>query len=330
MKTLIFTCGDVNGIGPEITLKTINKIFNPAKRRVIFLCPASVFERAASLVNPSFPFQFYKSPETIHSFDHSVEIYDFEKVRFDIGRATKNSGACAAQAIEHAYKISVKISDSAIITSPVSKAAFELAGINFPGQTEYFASLSNSKKYLMVFLSRKMICALQTIHEPLQKVSNLITKEKIKLTLEILSDSLRQDVGIKCPSIGVLGLNPHSGEDGRIGTEEKRIVLPAIKELKQKNIQGPFVPDAYFATKRYQDFDATLGMYHDQVLIPFKMLCFDKGVNFTAGLPIIRTSPDHGTAYDIAELGIANPASMIESVRWAEKIITNRKKIYAR
>jgi 4-hydroxythreonine-4-phosphate dehydrogenase len=327
IKTLIFTCGDVNGIGPEITLKTINKLFNPAKRRIIFLCPVKVFEKAASLISLKFPFQFIVSSESIQDSGHTVYIYDFEKVKQDIGRATKHSGICAAHSIELSYALCTKLKDSAIITSPISKNAFELAGVKYPGQTEYYADLSNSKKYSMVFLSRKMICALATIHEPIMKVSGLLSKEKIKRSIEILASTLKEDIGIKNPTIGVLGLNPHAGEEGRIGIEESTIISPAIKELKQKQIAGPFVPDAYFATKRYLEYDATLGMYHDQVLIPFKMLCFDKGVNYTAGLPVIRTSPDHGTAYDIAELGMANPQSMIESVYWAEKIITNRHKI---
>lgn len=327
MNTLLFTCGDVNGIGPEIVLKTISKIFNPAKRRIIFLCPANVFEKTAALYNPSFPFHIIKSKESIQDSSHNVFIYDFNKVKQDIGKPTKHSGKCASEAIELSYQLSSALVNSAIITAPISKTAFELAGIAFPGQTEYYAKLSDSEKYLMVFLSKKLICALQTIHEPIEKVSRLLSKEKIIQTIEILSQSLVKDLGVKNPSIGVLGLNPHAGEEGRIGGEEKKIISPAIKEIKNKNIAGPFVPDAYFATKRFNEFDATLGMYHDQVLIPFKMLCFDKGVNFTAGLTVIRTSPDHGTAYDISELGIADPKSMIEAVYWAEKIIANRKKI---
>jgi 4-hydroxythreonine-4-phosphate dehydrogenase len=330
MNTLIFTCGDVNGIGPEITLKTIGKIINPAKRRIIFLCPANVFEKTASLINPAFPFRLIKSRESIQDSSHTVFVYDFEKANQNVGRPTKSSGICASNAIQLSYNLSSSIINSAIITAPISKSAFELAGISFPGQTEYYANLSGSDKYLMTFLSRKLICALQTIHAPVKEVSQLLSKNKIKETIEILLASLLRDLGIRNPNVGVLGLNPHAGEDGRIGREEVEIISPAIKAFKKKEIVGPFVPDAYFATKRFKEFDATLGMYHDQVLIPFKMLCFDKGVNFTAGLPIIRTSPDHGTAYDIADLGIADPRSMIESVYWAEKIIANRKKYDSR
>ena len=326
MNTLIFTCGDVNGIGPEITLKTIGKIINPAKRRIIFLCPANVFEKAASIVNPHFPFQIIRSKESIQDSAHTVFVYDFEKVKQDIGGPTKASGVCSANAIELSYEIASTTHDSAIITAPISKTAFKLAGIKYPGQTEYYAKLAGSDKYLMTFLSKKLICALQTIHVPITKVSKQLSKEKITETIEILFASLLRDLGIKNPTIGILGLNPHAGEEGRIGEEEVNIIAPAIKSLRRKEIAGPFVPDAYFATKRFEEFDATLGMYHDQVLIPFKMLCFDKGVNFTAGLSIVRTSPDHGTAYDIADLGLADPHSMIEAAHWAEKIIANRKK----
>ena len=161
---------------------------------------------------------------------------------------------------------------------------------------------------------------------PLKNVSEHITFEKIKNTIEILWNTLATDFNIKNPEIALLGFNPHNGEDGRIGNEEREIIIPAIKKLNNKFVYGPFVPDAFFGTKSYKDYDAILGIYHDQVLIPFKMINFDKGVNFTAGLPIIRVSPDHGTAFDIADFGIAKPTSMIAAVKWAEKIIMNRIK----
>ena len=329
MKTLIFTCGDINGIGPEISIKAINKLFNPAKRRIVFICPANVFEKTASFANPKFPFKFFKR-ENYDSLSSSfVSIYDLGNAKLDVGRPTKFSGKVSSDAIELSYQLSCNDNSSAIITSPTSKKAFELAGIKFPGQTEYYASLSNSHRFMMLFLSKKMICGLATIHIPHKTVSGSLTKQIIKQKIEILNEALQNDLGKGNPKIAVLGLNPHSGEDGRIGTEEIEVINPAIKEMRSRNVLGSFVPDAFFGTKQFKDFDAILGMYHDQVLIPFKMLNFERGVNYTAGLKIIRTSPDHGTAYDIAGFGIAKPTSMIEAAVWAEKIITNRSKNHA-
>jgi len=330
MKTLVFTCGDINGIGPEISIKAINKLFNPAKRKIIFICPASVFEKNISFIKPTFPFEIISRERKDALSANSVSILDFGKSKLDFGRPTKYSGKTASEAIELSHSIVNQISNSAIVTAPTSKRAFEMAGVKYPGQTEYFASLSKTEKFMMVFLSRKMICGLATIHIPLKEVSSSLSIVLLQEKIEIFSHSLRNDLGKNNPSIAVLGLNPHSGEEGRIGREEIDVIKPAINKVKKLNVLGPFVPDAFFWTKQYREFDGIIGMYHDQVLIPFKMLNFERGVNFTAGLDIIRTSPDHGTAYDIAGLGIANPASMIEAAIWAEKIIGNRIKANAR
>ncbi|KAF0151319.1 MAG: 4-hydroxythreonine-4-phosphate dehydrogenase [Ignavibacteria bacterium] len=326
MKTLIFTCGDINGIGTEIIIKSINKLFNPQKRKIVFLCPANVFEKNASIANPKFPFKFLKR-ENLDSLSSSyVSIIDLCNAKLDFGRATKVSGKVSAEAIELSYHLAKENEFAAVITAPISKIAFELAGINFPGQTEYYANLSNVNRFMMLFLSRKLICGLATIHIEHKSVSEKLSKELLKEKVSILSESLEKDIRKTNARIAVLGLNPHAGEVGRIGKEEIEIIFPAIKEIKNRSITGPYVPDAFFGTKQYRDFDAVLGMYHDQVLIPFKMLNFERGVNFSAGLKIVRTSPDHGTAYDISGLGVAKPTSLIEAALWAEKIITNRSK----
>ena len=326
MKTLIFTCGDINGIGPEISIKAIGKLFNPAKRKIVFICPANVFEKTASIANPKFPFKIFKRENNDSLSSSFVSIYDLGKTKLDFGRPTKISGKVSSEAIELSYQLACKDNSSAIITSPTSKKSFELAGIKFPGQTEYYASLSNSNRYMMLFLSKKMICGLATIHIPHKTVSEILSKQLIKQKIDILSETLQNDLGKGNPRIAVLGLNPHSGEEGRIGREEIEVINPVIRELKSRNILGAFVPDAFFGTKQFKDFDAILGMYHDQVLVPFKMLNFERGVNYTAGLKVIRTSPDHGTAYDIAGFGIARPTSVLEAAVWAEKIISNRSK----
>lgn len=326
MNTLVFTCGDINGIGPEIVIKTINKIQNPVKRKIIFICPANVFEHAASITNPQFEFKISKQLNEVLESKNNISIFDLGNSKLNVGSPTKISGFTSAKAIEISYQIICNIKRAAVVTAPISKKSFELAGIKYSGQTEFYASLSNSKKYLMMFLSKKMKAALLTIHEPLKEVSNLISYEKLKNTIDVLINTLIYDFNIKNPEIALLGFNPHNGEDGRIGSEEKEILFPALKKLNNNFIHGPFVPDAFFGTKSYKDYDAIIGIYHDQVLIPFKMLNFDTGVNYTAGLPIIRVSPDHGTAFDIADFGIAKPTSMIAAVKWAEIIIKNKFK----
>lgn len=324
MNNIVFTCGDINGIGPEIVIKTINKIQNPAKRKIIFICPTNVFEHYASITNPEFEFKIHNNFNEIINSKNSIIIFDIGSVKLNIGKPTKISGQTSSKAIEYSFKLISELENSAVITAPISKVSFDLAGIKYSGQTEYYADLSKQKKYLMMFLSNKMKAALLTIHVPIKDVSTNINNEKINNCIEILESSLHKDFGIKNPEIAILGLNPHSGEEGRIGFEEKEIIIPSLKKIKKHNVYGPFVPDAFFGNKSYKDYDAIIGMYHDQVLIPFKMLSFDNGVNYTAGLPIIRVSPDHGTAFDIADFGIAKPNSMISAVKWAEKIIKNR------
>ena len=326
MQRLCFTCGDINGIGPEITLKTFNKIYNPPKRQIVFFCPSNVFEKTAAYIKPEYDFQILKNFRQALQNSGKILIVDLGKAESAQGQPSVKAGKIAFKSIKAGFEVAKNHASSAVVTAPISKTSFKLAGIEYPGQTEIFADLSNSKNYMMVFLSSKIICGLVTIHEPIRKVSKLIGIKRVENKLKILERFLRIDLKIKNPKIAVLGLNPHAGENGLIGNEETEILEPSIKFFSNKNISGPFVPDAFFATKKYKHFDAVLGMYHDQLLIPFKMMNFNKGVNYTAGLSVVRTSPDHGTAFDIAGRGIADPASMIEAVAWAEKICWNRTK----
>lgn len=326
MVRLVFTCGDINGIGPEICLKTFNKIYNPRKRQIIFLCPANVFHNAIKIVKPEFQYQVI-SNSSVEIIDKAkVTVIDSGNAQQSAGKATKTSGRISYNSIIDSVKLVKAGFADVLITAPISKKAFQLAGIHFPGHTELLASLSNTKKYMMLFISKKMKCGLVTIHSSLKNVHRLVTKEKLTDSINTLIKSLSNDFGISEPQIAILGLNPHAGENGNIGNEETKIISPVIKSHKGKNVFGPFVPDAFFGNHLYNKFDAVLGMYHDQVLIPFKMLNFNSGVNFTAGLPFVRTSPDHGTAFDIAGKGIASEESMIQSAFWAEKIFMNRKK----
>jgi 4-hydroxythreonine-4-phosphate dehydrogenase len=326
MVRLVFTCGDINGIGPEICLKTFNKIYNPRKRQIIFLCPANVFLKTAQIVKPEFQYQVItkSSFEIIDKL--KVTVIDRGYAKQTVGKATKTSGRVSYNAIIDSVKLVQSGFADVIVTAPISKHAFHLSGINFPGHTELLAKLSNAKKFMMLFVSKKMKCGLATIHLSIKNIHNSVTKKNLTNSINTLKNSLRNDFGISEPQIAVLGLNPHAGEDGNIGNEENKIISPVIKSHKDKNVFGPFVPDAFFGNHLYSKFDAVLGMYHDQVLIPFKMLNFNSGINFTAGLPFVRTSPDHGTAFDIAGKGIASEESMIQSAFWAEKIFMNRKK----
>ena len=329
MPRIAITCGDINGIGPEISIKTINKIFKPGRRKIIFFCPANVFENTLSAINPSFEFQIIKKNEKEILDSEKVIVVDIGNFKQQLGNPSKQSGAAAFKAIEISYRSIINKYADAVITAPTSKTSLQLAGYDFPGQTEIFAKLCNSKNYMMVFLSHKMVCGLVTIHEAIKSISKLVTRSRLQKSIEIFNKTIKNDLGILLPKIAVLGLNPHAGENGKIGKEEISIIKPTITTFQnQIVVEGPFVPDAFFATKQFKNYDAVLGMYHDQLLIPFKMMNFNSGVNFTAGLSVIRTSPDHGTAFDIAGNGIADESSMIQAVKWAEKIISNRKKTY--
>ena len=203
-----------------------------------------------------------------------------------------------------------------------------MAGINFSGQTEMFARWSNTKNYAMTFLSKKMCAALFTIHHPLKDISKLLTFKRLSTLVDVIINTLKFDLEILEPKIAVLGLNPHAGENGIIGREEIDIIRPVIKKYtKSVEIAGPFSSDAFFGSKAYKNYDMIIGMYHDQVLIPFKILNFGGGVNYTAGLPIVRTSPDHGVAYDIAGKFIADESSILQAFKYAKRIVNNRKKI---
>ncbi|QQS38011.1 MAG: 4-hydroxythreonine-4-phosphate dehydrogenase PdxA [Ignavibacteriales bacterium] len=325
MKSFYFTCGDVNGIGPEITLKLFNRIKFISKQKIIFVCPQNIFEQSASLISPQFEYRFNKNP--LHFEAGLVNIYPIKKVSIKIGKATKESGTGAYDSIITAFNFVRNDKSSALITSPISKTAFNLAGIKYKGHTDMIADWCKSKNYMMTFLSDKMKAALSTIHIPLKKVPKILTKDLITGQILLLNEMLKKDLGIKLPSIAVLGLNPHAGEDGLIGDEENKILLPAMNSLRSKvKVYGPFSPDAFFAAGLYKQFDLFLGLYHDQALIPFKMLNFAGGVNYTAGLPIVRTSPDHGVAYDIAWQNKADETSLFQAFRFADKILSNRMK----
>jgi len=323
MKYFVFTCGDINGIGPEISIKTFNNIKND-KNKIVFVCPANVFYKTLEKAQTSCDFRIINDPAEISSDSSMVDVLDIGRAVITKGKPTKESGKAAYKALELAFEVVLMYDQAALITAPISKEAFKMAGVKYPGHTEMLADWCMTDNFGMMFLSEEMKCALATIHVPLKDVPKLITKKNIEKKFYLLLTSLKDDFNIKSPRIAVLGLNPHSGENGNIGKEEQKEIIPVVNKFK-KNVEGPFVPDAFFGMQMHKEFDCTLGMYHDQVLIPFKMMNFSTGVNYTCGLPIVRTSPDHGTAYGIAWKGIADESSMVQAYKWAKQILLNRE-----
>ena len=325
MKKFVFTCGDINGIGPEIVIKTLNEISSKTKNKFYFVCPSDVFKETTKFVKPKFKYEIVEKVDKLSPFP--VQIIDLGSARISPGKATAISGKISYNSIKTAFKLAAEKEVDAMITAPISKTAFKIAKINFPGHTEMLAKWSTTKNYVMMFLSKKLNAALLTIHKPVKMVPGLITKEKLLNTVNTLYQTLKIDLNIFSPKIAVLGLNPHAGENGIIGNEEEKVIKPVIKHLQStKKVSGPFSSDAFFGAEMYKQYDLILGMYHDQVLIPFKLLNFSSGVNYTAGLKIIRTSPDHGVAYDIAWKNKADESSLFSAYKYAELISKNREK----
>lgn len=327
MKRIIFTCGDINGIGPEIVVKTIQILFDKRVReQIIFICPLNVFIQNYHASYSGFPFQVVDEKEIFQSTE-KILIFSLPETKINFGKPTKQSGRIAYQSLKTSNELLKNKYADAVVTAPISKYALRLAGIDFPGQTEMFAKWWNVQNFMMMFLSHGLNAGLLTIHIPINKVPSHINTARIKTALDIISKTARIDLGIKEPKIAVLGLNPHAGEDGLLGKEEMKFIKPVLNKKDYLGfVDGPYPPDAFFAVKKYKDYDFVLGMYHDQVLIPFKMLNFNKGVNYTAGLPIVRTSPDHGCAFDIAGSQLADESSIYSAYLYAKKIVENRKR----
>jgi 4-hydroxythreonine-4-phosphate dehydrogenase len=289
--------------------------------------PLHIFDNVSKALKLNLKLEKTTFPLLARSFVPVVDVGDGLWSDVTFGIPTKNSGRNAGVAIERAVELCMQQKVQAMVTAPSSKEALNLAGFNFPGQTEMIALLSHSQRVAMMLVAGSMRVGLVTIHTGIKNVAAQITKEKILDKLTIVHESLKNDFGIKKPRIAVLALNPHAGEKGIIGTEEDDFIVPALAEAKTAGIiaEGPFPADGFFGTPAFRKYDGILAMYHDQGLIPLKMLAFDKGVNFSAGLKIIRTSPDHGTAYDLAGKNKASISSMLEAIKLAVTISRNRK-----
>ena len=322
--------GDVNGIGLEIILKTL------ADTGILDYCTPIVYgnTKVAS---------FYRKSLSLHDFSFNVITHPDqanpkranmincweEDVKIEPGQINETGGKYAFLSLDKAVADLTAGDIQALVTAPINKHNIQNDNFNFAGHTEYIQHKTNSTDSLMFLIGEDLKVGVVTGHIPVGEIAKSITKEAIISKLQLMHASLKSDFWIQKPKIAVLGLNPHAGDNGLIGKEELEIIIPAIEEAKEKGIFafGPYSADGFFANGSHLKFDAVLAMYHDQGLIPFKSITFHTGVNFTAGLPVVRTSPDHGTGYDIAGKNLASETSFREALFLAINIVKRRKEL---
>ena len=322
MKPIIgISIGDFNGIGPEIILKSLDQI-DLEKSVPLILAPKSILDFYAKELKLVVHINRCEFLDEIDSEHINLLDIPSEDLKITPGYQSKSSGLVAIQSIELGIELALNEITHAIVTAPISKEAVNLAGFKIPGHTEFLAEKTNTDDVLMMLVNEGLRVALVTAHIPISDVSNAITEQSILSKLSLLNNSLREDFNIESPRIAVFGLNPHAGDGGVIGNEELDLIQPTLEKAKklEMNLEGPFPADGFFGQRLDKEYDAILAMYHDQGLVPFKLLSFGKGINFTAGLPIIRTSPDHGTAFNIAGKGVSNPSSFIQAYELAVQL----------
>lgn len=320
--------GDINGIGLEVIIKTfldpqMLEICTP----VVFgsMKTASFHRKALNIEDFSFN-QIKDISEINHKRANLINVYE-EDVNIEFGKQTEAGGTYAFKSLEAAAYALAQGKVHVLVTAPINKENIQSEEFKFPGHTEYLEEKFGDGNSLMFLVSDTLRVAVVTGHIPVTRVAQELSIEKILKKIKTLNQSLIQDFEVRKPKIAVLGLNPHAGDNGVIGNEEKEIIIPAINQLKEEGmlVYGPYPADGFFGNEAYKNFDAVLAMYHDQGLVPFKTIAFNSGVNFTAGLPVIRTSPDHGTAYDIAGKNIASEDSFRKAVYTAIDIYRARK-----
>ncbi|GAB3538252.1 4-hydroxythreonine-4-phosphate dehydrogenase PdxA [Pontibacter brevis] len=320
--------GDTNGIGPEVVVKTL------ADQRILNFCTPVIYASAnllkqvrKALREEHFQFQETESAQAlvprkvnaIACWEHEPELTP--------GNPTPASGKASLDSLQAACRdLKAGLLDG-LVTAPINKDNIQSEDFRFPGHTEFLTSYFDAPESLMLLVSEGLRVATVTGHMPVKEVSSRITEELLIRKMTILLDSLQKDFGIQKPRIAVLGLNPHAGEQGLLGREEVEIIRPAVMHMKERGhlVFGPYPADGFFGMRQFNQVDAVLAMYHDQGLIPFKTLAFENGVNYTAGLPVVRTSPDHGTAYDIAAKHTASETSFREALFLAYDIIRKRQ-----
>lgn len=320
MKKLAVTIGDPGGIGPEVALKALSSMANICLP--ILIGDLSVIEEAVRIFKIPFTIRTISDVNEASSSPGILWFMDMNSLKtYAKGKPVAENGKACVEYIRKAVLLAMEKKVHGIVTAPISKEALALAGFPWPGHTEMLAEFTGTKEYAMMLVGAPLRVILVTIHTALKNVPALITTERVLGTI-LLAEKACAMLGMKEPRIAVAGLNPHAGESGVLGSEEMQEIIPAIMQAKERGIavQGPYPPDVVFHKAYKGDVDMVVCMYHDQGLIPLKMLFFDKGVNVTVGLPIIRTSPDHGTAYDIAWKGSADPSSMREAIHMALRL----------
>ena len=334
---IAITVGDYNGIGPEIAVKAIHESQIRQMCTPMLIGPADVFDHAARssrlshnfvCVGPSeqdFPGRGADMEDP--GLTYIVTTKDFpRKTIVAPGKIAARAGRVAGLALTIAVEMAVRHQIHAIVTAPVSKKALHMAGYRFAGQTEMLQRLSDSPSVAMMLVSDVMRVGLVTIHIPIRRVARSLTPALLRSRIQTIHRALVTDWRIASPKLAVLGLNPHAGEHGDLGTEDRAVIAPVVRRLRAAgmDVNGPFPADGFFGRYKPGTCDAVIAMYHDQGLIPLKMASFGTAVNVSVGLPIVRTSPDHGTAFDIAGKDVADPRSMIEAISLAARIAANR------
>lgn len=320
--------GDTNGIGLEVILKTLshNSILDYCTLIVYGHTKVASYHRKA-LGLADFAFNVINAPDAASPKKPNLINCWEEDVKIELGISNDTGGKYALLSLQRATEALVKGEIDALVTAPINKHNIQSDAFKFPGHTEYLQQQSNSNDVLMFMISEDIRVGVVTGHIPVKDIAQNITKEQIVKKLVLMNESLKKDFWIEKPKIAVLGLNPHAGDNGLLGKEEDTVIIPAIQEAFDKGVIcfGPYPADGFFGNGSYKQFDAVLAMYHDQGLIPFKTIAFGRGVNFSAGLKIVRTSPDHGTGYDIAGKNLADPSSFIEAVFAATHIVQHRR-----
>ena len=322
------TQGDTNGVGYEVILKVFQ---DPA---ILELCTPIIYgspKIAAyhkKALNLETTFTIINKADDARDGRVNLLTCHDDETKVELGQPSTEAGQAAFRALDRAMTDYRNGLYDVLVTAPINKATIQSPGFHFPGHTEYIeTSLGDGKKALMILMNETLRVALVTTHLPIKDIAKAISKEAIIEKATIFHQSLRRDFRISCPRIAVLSLNPHAGDNGLLGAEEKDIIKPAIEQLAESGIQafGPYAADGFFGSGSYNYFDGVLAMYHDQGLAPFKTIALDNGVNYTAGLPIVRTSPDHGTAYDIAGQGKADENSLRQAIYTAIDVWRNRQ-----
>ena len=317
--------GDLNGIGPEIIIKAFEDPRSLELNTPVIFASGKTMQFFKNHFNSKINFFNIDSPEkVVHGKVNVVDVWR-EPVKIEFGKTDKKIGEYAIKSLESATKALKEGLIDVLVTAPINKHNIQSEKFNFPGHTDYLAKELNGKS-LMFMVSYGLRVGLLTDHVPLKDAANIITEDVIREKVETVTTSLKQDFGISKPKVAMLAINPHAGDSGVIGDEDDKILKPTIEKIKSEGtlVYGPYSADSFFGSNTYKSFDAIIASYHDQGLIPFKTIAFGQGVNYTAGLNKVRTSPDHGTAYEIAGKGVADETSLKQAIYMAIQIFRNR------